>query len=183
MKMVLLLFACALSFSCSRGQETTNTGKSPTPTATPEMTSMDYFRDSQAALDSGDYVKAVQLDKKAFDLEKNERKLPREIWIEVVNTVGAGYALNGEVKSSHEIVDYAIKQEPKYPMFYYIEAIAYAQENKEADAIKYLRLAFKYKANILPGEKFPDPVTDDSFAKLQDSEIFKKAVAEIKNAK
>ena len=33
---------------------------------------------------------------------------------------------------------------------------------------------------MIAGEKFPDPLTDDSFKKFADSATFKKAVGEIK---
>lgn len=185
MKNLLLLFCCVLLMlapSCAEAQSTKKENK-PSKPATQEKSSMDYMSEAMAALEAGDYRKAVELDQKAFDLEMKERKLPRDLWLQMVNTLAGGYALNGQVKRGHEIIDYGIKQEPKYPIFYYIKAIAYAQEDKEADAIKYLRLAFKYKVNIVPGEEFPDPETDGSFEKFRNSEKFKKALAEMKGGK
>jgi len=43
-------------------------------------------------------------------------------------------------------------------------------------------LAFKYKANMIAGERFPNPDTDSSFAKFRDSEKFKKAVVDVMTA-
>lgn len=179
---IFFCFFVSLAVSCSTAQIPKNESP-PKASPSPAKTSMDYYAESMAALQAGDYGKAVELDQKAFDLELKERKLPRDLWLQTVNILAGAYALNGEVNRSHEIVDYGIKQEPKYPMFYYIKAIAFAQEEKETDAIKYLRLAFKYKANIVPGEEFPDPETDSSFEKLQKSEKFKKAIAEMKRGK
>ena len=185
MKKTLLIFACAftsLVVSCSTAQ-TPGKQPSPAPSVSAEKTSMDYFNESMAALETGDNRKAVEFDQKAFDLELKERKLPRDLWLQMINTLAAAYALNGEVKRGHEIIDYGIKHEPQYPMFYYIKAIAFAQEDKEDDAIKWLRPAFKYKANRLEGENFPNPETDSSFEKFRNSEKFKKAIAEMKSGK
>lgn len=59
-------------------------------------------------------------------------------------------------------------------------ACGYGELGDEDSAVKYLRLAFKYKANMINREHFPDPMTDSSFAKLRKSEKFVKAVADMK---
>jgi hypothetical protein len=48
-------------------------------------------------------------------------------------------------------------------MYYYNLACADAEERKLDDARKHLEQAFARKANVLPGEKMPDPTKDDSF--------------------
>jgi hypothetical protein len=45
-----------------------------------------------------------------------------------------------------------------------------------------LEKSYQYKANILPGEKFPNPATDDSFKRCRDDprfQAFLKAVESI----
>jgi hypothetical protein len=39
-----------------------------------------------------------------------------------------------------------------------------------------LRLAYKYKANMIEGESFPDPLQDDSFRKFVNDKKFVDAV-------
>ena len=78
------------------------------------------------------------------------------------------------------VLEYGIKQEPTYPMFYYNMACGYGESDDEANAIKNLRLAFQYKANMIKGEHLPDPATDSSFKRLMKSEKFRKAVEEMK---
>ena len=58
-----------------------------------------------------------------------------------------------------------------------------ADKLKSTDGIYGIRLAFKHKANMIAGERFPNPETDSSFAKFRDSEKFNKAVAEMKSGK
>jgi hypothetical protein len=43
-----------------------------------------------------------------------------------------------------------------------------------------LRLAYKYKANLVPGESFlPDPLKDDSFRKFSRDKKFMNAVQQM----
>ena len=93
------------------------------------------------------------------------------------------YGITGDLKNSRSTLEYGISKEPEYPMFYYILANTYGEEDDEPNAVKYLRLAFKYKKNMIEGEKFPDPLTDDSFKNFADSATFQKAVAEMKKDK
>ncbi len=60
-------------------------------------------------------------------------------------------------------------------------ARGYGGLGEEDNAIKYLRDAFKYKANLTEGVRLPDPMTDASFEKFHKSEKFRKAVAEMRS--
>jgi hypothetical protein len=64
-------------------------------------------------------------------------------------------------------------------MFYYILACVHAEMNDPDNAIKNLRLAFNYKANLIPGERMPDPARDDSFARFLNDPRFRKLLEEI----
>jgi hypothetical protein len=50
---------------------------------------------------------------------------------------------------------------------------------KMDESLDQLHLAYKYKANVVPGESLPDPLKDDSFRKFTADEHFKKAVHEM----
>lgn len=70
------------------------------------------------------------------------------------------------------LFEWAITQEPEYPMFYYNLACAFAEMGNRDQTLKNLRLAYKYKGNMISGENFPDPKEDSSFSKyLQDKEF------------
>lgn len=91
------------------------------------------------------------------------------------------YGITGDIKSSFGVFEYGISVEPTYPLFYYNMACGYGELGDEDNSIKWLRPAFKNKANMMPGERFPNPETDSSFAKFRDSEKFQKAINEMKN--
>ena len=69
--------------------------------------------------------------------------------------------------------------EPEYPMFYYNLACVYAESDDLDGAIKNLKLAYKYKKNMLPGETFPDPRKDSSFKKYINTEKFEAVLKQI----
>jgi len=168
MKKTLLIFACALVFAS---------------TASAQKTSMDYLGEGSRYYMNGEYAKAIPPYKQALDLEKKERKLEKKFWIVLVDNLGIAYGITGDIKNSMAVFEYGIKEEPTYPLFYYNMACGYGELGDEDNAIKWLRPAFKYKANMLEGEDFPNPETDSSFEKFRTSEKFKKAIAEMKQGK
>jgi len=144
---------------------------------------MDYLAEGSRYYMAGDYSAAIGPYQKALDLEKQERKLEKKFWIVLVDNLGMAYGIIGNIESSQAVFEYGIAQEPTYPLFYYNMACGYGELSDEANAIKFLRLGYKYKNNMLTGERFPDPMTDSSFEKLRDSDTFKKAVKEMKSGK
>jgi|SRR5436190_11356941 len=167
MKNVPFLLACALLFAMP---------------ALAQKTSMDYLGEGSRYYIAGEYKKAIPPYQKALDLEKKERKLEKKFFFVLVDNLAIAYGITGDIKSSMATCEYGIKEEPAYPIFYYNMACGYGELGDEDNAIKYLRLAFKYKANMIEGEHFPNPETDSSFAKFRDSANFKKAIADMKAA-
>lgn len=165
MKQLLLLAACFALF---------------TSVTSAQKTSMDYLIEGSQFYMNGDYKNAIPPYQKALDLEKKERKLERKFWIVLVDNLGMAYGITGDIKSSFAVFDYGISVEPTYPLFYYNMACGYGELGDEDNAIKWLRPAFKYKANMMAGERFPNPETDSSFAKFRESEKFRKAIADMK---
>jgi len=47
------------------------------------------------------------------------------------------------------------------------------------ESLEELRLAYRYKANVIPGESLPDPLKDDSFRKFVKDKKFVAAVREL----
>ena len=148
-----------------------------------QKTSMDYLQEGSVFYMKRDYKNAIGPYKKGLDLEKKKRELERKWFIVLVDNLGMAYGITGDIKSSFAVFDYGISQEPTYPLFYYNMACGYGELGDEDNAIKWLRLAFKHKSNMLAGERFPNPETDSSFAKFRDSEKFKKALDEMRSGK
>jgi tetratricopeptide (TPR) repeat protein len=113
-----------------------------------------------------DYQNAIRWYQKLFDLEAKDRKLSDAYWKLMVNNLGLAYVMTGNLGKSKEIFLCAIAQEKTYPMFYYNLACSYAEENDKDNAIANLEKAIKYRDNMMPGENFPDPVSDETFKKF-----------------
>jgi len=95
----------------------------------------------------------------------------------LIDNLGMARGMTDDIKGSLAVLEYGISKEPAYPMFYYHIACGYSELNDQDNAIKYLRLAAKYKANMISGETFPDPATDNSFHNFAGGEKFKNALA------
>ena len=204
MNKFLILLSCLafaiVSFSC--GAETSTPDQNaPVPTSNSSVaspspanstisvdsnntpasaTSMDYVRQGTAAYVAHDFERAIPPYQKALDLEKKDRKLDRKIWLVLVDNLAMAHGMTGDIKSSLSVLEYGISKEPTYPMFYYHMACGYGENGDQDNAVKYLRLAAKYKAYMIPGETYPDPSTDNSFRKFADSDKFKKELAALK---
>ncbi|HYX29952.1 MAG TPA: tetratricopeptide repeat protein [Pyrinomonadaceae bacterium] len=133
---------------------------------------------SRAFLD-GDFKKAIPPYQKALDREKANRTVSESIWRVLVDNLGMAYGISGDLKKAKETFDYGLSKDPKYPMFHYNMACTYAEMNDVDDAIKYLQQAFQYKDNMIQGEKFPDPWTDDSFQRFMKNDKFVSALKEM----
>jgi hypothetical protein len=90
----------------------------------------------------------------------------------LVDQLSISYGLSGDMTRSRKINEDAIVTDPDYPTYYYDLACVDAEEGKVDAARAHLQQAFDRRRNVLPGETFPDPATDDSFAKLKDDQGF-----------
>ncbi|MBM4143560.1 MAG: hypothetical protein FJ225_08235 [Lentisphaerae bacterium] len=127
-----------------------------------------------------DYKKAAMQYEKALELEKQKPSLPRTLWLVLVDQLGMSYGISGDLAKSQHLYEWAVTKEPEYPMFYYNLACSFAEMGKQDNAIKNLRLAFKYNGNSIPGESVPDPRTDSSFEKYLNNPEFKAALEQMK---
>ena len=103
-------------------------------------TSMDYLGEASRYYMDGDYKKAIPPFEKAHELEKNERRLKKELWFVLVDNLAISYGITGDIEKSQAVLEYGIKLEPTYPMFYYNMACGYGEGDDEENTIKYLRL-------------------------------------------
>ncbi|HYW74405.1 MAG TPA: hypothetical protein VE961_25505 [Pyrinomonadaceae bacterium] len=125
---------------------------------------------------AGDYRNATSPYQKALDREKANRTLSESLWRVLVDNLGMAYGISGDLKKAKDTFEYGLTQDPKYPMFHYNMACTYAEMKDVDNAIKYLQQAFQYKQNMIKGEKFPDPWTDDSFQRFMNNDKFVNAL-------
>jgi tetratricopeptide (TPR) repeat protein len=90
----------------------------------------------------------------------------------ITDQAGMAYGMSGNVQKARSIFEGAIVEDPDYPLYYYNLACADAEEKDLAGAQKHLRAAFDRKANVITGEKLPDPTMDDSFLPYRDNKAF-----------
>lgn len=144
--------------------------------ASPASASFDYWVKGGAAFEAADYPKAIDAYQKAFDLEKAQRQLKPDYWRVLIDNLGMAYGISGKLDKAQEILRYGIAQEPTYPMFYYVLACIDAERGDMDKTMENLTTAFKYRANVIQGEKMPDPKADDSFQRFMKNEKFRKLV-------
>jgi tetratricopeptide (TPR) repeat protein len=141
---------------------------------------MELMQEGSAHYLRRDFKKAIGPYQKALDLEKQKRTLEQNLWRVLVDNLGMSYGITGNLKVAKQTFEYGISEDPEYPMFYYNMACTYGEMDNMEKAIEYLRLAFARKDNMIPGEKFPDPDSDSSFARFADNEKFIAALKEMK---
>jgi len=127
------------------------------------------------------YKSAAEHYQKALDLEKRDSTLSRNIFRVLVDNLGMSYGITKKYPMAKETFEYGISQDPEYPLFYYLMACTYGEQGLMNESIEQLNLAFKYKANVIPGESLPDPLKDDSFRKFSRDKRFVDAVHEMQS--
>ena len=188
MKFAVLLFFVSvfLAASCGMGPDLSKdrVERSPTPTPfVPEKPIEEYMRDGSAAYSARDYNAAIPPYKRALEIEQRSSKLDKKLWYVLVDNLAMSYGLTGDSKNARVVLAYGMSKDYNYPMFHYILACTFGQDGDESNSLLHLRRAFEYRANIIEGETFPDPMTDSSFESFRDSDTFQKAVAEMKKSK
>jgi tetratricopeptide (TPR) repeat protein len=147
------------------------------PNYTPEA--MDYFVYGSLRYHEQDYKRSAEYYQRSLDMEKQEAKLDRKYWKVLVDNLGMSYGISGDLKRAKEIFEYGISRDADYPLFYYNLACTYAEMNDLDNAIANLNKAFELRSNILPGERMPDPMTDDSFKRFTRNPRFVAAVEKL----
>lgn len=118
------------------------------------------------------FSEAATYYQQALNLEISNQAMPRKLWLVLVDQLGMSYGISGSIEKAKDVFKAAISKEPTYPMFYYNLACAYAESNDLDETIKNLKLAYKYKNNMLQGESFPEPKNDSSFKRFLNNNAF-----------
>jgi hypothetical protein len=138
-----------------------------------------YFAEASRYYLQQNYSEAADNYLKALDLNRRDHSLSKDYFRVLVDNLGMSYGISGKLLQAKATFEFGLTQDPEYPMFYYNLACTYGEMDKMNDALTQLRLAYKYKANMIAGEVFPDPLKDDSFRRFVDKEEFVKAVREM----
>jgi len=139
-----------------------------------QRTSFELLQQASRLYLQHDYKGAIGPYSQALELEKVNAKLDKTLWYVLIDNLGMSYGITRDLQEAKETFNYGVSKDPTYPLFYYNLACTYAEMNDVANASSYLKKAFEYKANTLPGERMPDPRTDDSFKKLMKNKEFQE---------
>ena len=177
MKLAQLLFLLlsVLCFAISSASQTPGT-KADTEASRQVYA---YMREGSAFYLQHDFKRAIPPYQKALDLEKRQPTLDKTLWRVLVDNLGMAYGISGDLKKAKETFTYGLEKDPKYPMFHYNMACTYAEMGDMDKTISYLSQAFEYKANVIKGEKMPDPWKDSSFQRFINNDKFVKALKEL----
>ncbi|HYN14643.1 MAG TPA: tetratricopeptide repeat protein, partial [Terriglobales bacterium] len=163
---------------------------SVTIAGSPSTTAGSKPSDTRELMDAGNryflqqhYKEAIVPYQQALDLEKKNRSLDKTMWRVLVDNLGMAYGITGDLANAEATFRYGMAEDSTYPMFLYNMACVYAERNDLDNAMEYLRKAFSYKANLIPGEKMPDPQSDDSFQRFRANPKFQALMDSLKSAK
>jgi hypothetical protein len=138
-----------------------------------------YFQEASKLYMQEKYPDAADLYLKALEQEHRHRTLSKDLTRVLIDNLGMSYGMSGKLSQAKATFEFGLTQDPEYPMFFYNLACYYGEVNQMDNALAQLRLAYKYKANSIPGEGIPDPLKDDSFRRFVGNEAFVKAVHEM----
>lgn len=92
----------------------------------------------------------------------------------LTDQAGMSYGMSGDIPKARAIFEGGVAKGPDHPLYYYNLACADAEEKKLEQARMHLQQAFSRRANLIPGEKIPDPTKDDSFLPYRGNRDFWK---------
>jgi tetratricopeptide (TPR) repeat protein len=120
---------------------------------------------------------------KALELEKKHLTLEQPLWRVLIDNLGMAYGITGDLPAAKATFEYGLSKDAAYPMFYYNLACTYAEMEDLDGTLANLRLAFKYRDNMMAGEQFPDPAQDSSFQRFLKNERFVALLRESNSAR
>lgn len=130
------------------------------------------------------YAQAIPPYQKAFELEKVEPQLDRNLWRVLIDNLGMAYGMTGHLKEARSTFEQGIQTDPAYPMFHYNLACTFAGLNDLGRTMQSLTTTFRYRKNQRPDEQgMPDPRQDSSFQHFMKNETFRTLVNDLTAAK
>jgi tetratricopeptide (TPR) repeat protein len=118
------------------------------------------------------YGPAAPVYEKALAKLNEDSSSTRTMKRVITDQAGMSYGMSGNIAKARAIFEKAVALDPDYPLYYYNLACADAEEKNLAGAKKHLQEAFDRKANVIAGEKMPDPSQDDSFLPYRNNKEF-----------
>jgi len=125
------------------------------------------------------YKAAVPEYRRTMEINARTHALPLPRFRAAVDNFAMACGLSGDLPCAKSILRSAIANDRDYPLFYYTLACAYAEGGDLENTIVNLKAAVERIAHVNPGERFPDPRTDPSFAKYRHNPKFQRLIIEL----
>jgi len=140
--------------------------------------SMDYYLPGSVLYRRDNYEGAIIWLSRALEEEKKKPILSHDQRLILIEKLGVAHGMTGHLRQARAVLAYGLAQDPEFPMFYYNIACIDAEDGDLASALENLRLTLQHRANMIPGETWPDPIKDSSFkAYVKDSRFQEVAKA------
>ena len=150
--------------------------REPVANSVPIGNSLEYFQQGSRFFLARQYKDAIEPYSKALEIEKVTPTLDNNLWRALVDNLGMSYGILLDSDHAQEVFAYGVSKDPAYPLFYYNLACVAADMSDMVEAERNLKLAYRYRKNMIPGEPFPDARGDDSFQVLLRNKEFRAFV-------
>jgi len=125
------------------------------------------------------YHEAIPAYERTRELVEKNGGLTQQNQRILSDQMGMAYALDGRLQDARSVFEAAIRNDPGYPMSYYDLACTLAELGSLDEALANLKLGYARREQMLPGETYPDPRTDDSFKRYLGDERFKATMTDL----
>jgi hypothetical protein len=152
----------------------------PDEPAPGESSSIHYFFNAERSYVHGDYKSAARQYQKALDLETGQRTMNRDQFRMLLVSLSMASIQARDLQGANAALQRAIAEDPEYPLFYFLGARIHADQGDMDGCLQQLRLAYKYKDNMIPGDdQLPDPLQSDAFRRFVNNPEFVRAVRDM----
>jgi Tfp pilus assembly protein PilF len=166
--LMCLIACCSLAMAQESKRPSSSAGENP-------VTRQLWLNGSRYFVQQN-YAAAIVPYQQALDAEKRSPSLTKTDWLVLIDNLGMAYGITGDLDRAEVTFNYGISKDSTYPLFYYELACVAAGRNDMDKTMDFLRKAFSYKSNVIPGESMPDPRQDDSFKPFMSNQRFRAFV-------
>ena len=147
-----------------------------------QETSSSLMAQGDEAREQSNYAAAARYYERAFALERPNRTLENDMFLELVSHLGFAYRMNGNLAKAKDTLEYGLSQNPDYPIFHYDMACVYAQMGRVDESVGQLRTAYQHRAKVAPTQLPANPAEDSCFQKIAADPKFVDAVQKLDQA-
>jgi tetratricopeptide (TPR) repeat protein len=150
-----------------------------TDTSNPSS-SFDYFYKGKFAIHQKQYKQAAEYLNTALNLELKQRQLDDEHWRNLIGHLVDIYTATGDKTRIEELLDYAVKHDPTFPLFHLALAQHYASHGDLDATLAALEKAYLHRKNDKSYARWTDPMSHPAYEPFKKNEKFRKAVKAMK---